>query len=177
MSPRASAILMGVALAMAQIACGQTAPPVILLQTNVEDKQVMILATVTAGGNPVEGATVAFFAQRTFGDLPLGQDQTLDDGTAAIPFPSELPGGPDGILIVKARIMAPQHYTSTVARAVFSGGAKKVPSAEEYPRALWAPRAPLPLILAIFTLLSAAWFTYIYVIAQLFGMRKGRNGA
>jgi hypothetical protein len=152
---------------------GTQALPVLALQTNVEDHQEMLVARATVDGKPVEGATVAFFVQRRFGDLPLGQDQTLDDGTAAVPFPAGLPGGATGKLLVIARIRAPPQYTSVVAQVTFDGGAALSPVADPFPRALWSPRAPLPLILAIFVLLGGVWFTFIYVTVQLVRIQQG----
>ena len=44
-----------------------------------------MIATVTMGGKALPDASVVFSARRTFGALPLGEDKTLDDGTAAVP--------------------------------------------------------------------------------------------
>ena len=148
------------------------ARPTVALKVAVEDHQKSFIATVTVDGKPVENATVALFVKRTFGKLKLGQDQTLDDGTAAVPFPADLPGGPSGKLDVTARITAPPAYTSGVAQAVFASTVPPLPATEAFPRALWAPQAPSALIVTIFVLLGGVWCTFVYVVLQLVVIHK-----
>lgn len=149
--------------------------PRIALQVTTEENQRTILATVTSGGKPIKGATVAFFVKRTFGNLAIGHDQTLDDGTAAVPFPANLPGGATGNLEVVAAITEPAQYIDARGRATF-GGAPIIPlKTEEFSRALWAPQAPLTLILTIGLISLVVWGIYIYIVVQLFRIRKGGN--
>ena len=57
------------------------------------------------------------------------------------------------------------------------GGALVVPlQTENFPRALWAPQAPLALILTIGFIICVVWGTYIYVVVQLVRIRKGGIG-
>jgi hypothetical protein len=146
--------------------------PQITLQLTTEENQKTILATVTAGGKPLKGATVAFSVKRTFGNLIIGKDQTLDDGTAATPFPADLPGGTNGELKVAAMITDPPQYGDARAEATFGGARVISLNTEEFPRALWAPQAPLALILTIALLVVLVWGTYIYVVVQLVRIRK-----
>jgi hypothetical protein len=141
--------------------------PQIALQVTTEENQKTILATVTASGKPLKGATVTFFVKRMFGNLDIGHDQTLDDGTAAIPFPADLSGGTTGQLQVIATITDPPQYFSAHDEATFDGALAISPQAKAFPRALWAPQAPLPLILAITIVLILVWGTYVYVVVQL----------
>jgi hypothetical protein len=60
---------------------------------------------------------VAFFVKRTFGNLEIGHDQTLDDGTAATLFPADLPGGTSGELKVIAAITDPPLFGDVRAEA------------------------------------------------------------
>ena len=144
------------------------------IQLTTEEGKKQIQATLTAGGKPVEGATVAFTVKRTFGNLPIGKDQTLDDGTAAVTFPADLPGGATGELQVIASVQAPTKYSQITARATFSGAATIHPSDDEFPRALWAPRAPWLLVGTIVGILAAVWCVYAYVLAQLWALYRGR---
>jgi hypothetical protein len=147
--------------------------PAIALTITTEENQKTVLATVTAGGKPLKGATVTFFVKRLFGNLGIGHDQTLDDGTAAVPFPVDLPGGTTGQLHIIAAITDPCQYSSVSSQAVFEG-ARIVPlEMTDFPRALWAPQAPLTLIIAIVILLALVWGTYFYVGVQLIKIRKG----
>jgi hypothetical protein len=145
----------------------------IALQISTEDHQKIILATVTADGKPLANATVAFFVKRLFGNLGIGSDVTLDDGTAAVNFPSELPGGTAGELDVIAAITNPPQYGAVRGEATFGGAHPIELKEQEFPRALWAPQAPLALILTIVIVVAGVWGTYLYVGIQLIKIRKG----
>lgn len=138
-----------------------------------EEGKPVLLAKLTKDGKPVEGAILLFQAERLFGWLALGRETTLDDGTAAIPFPKGLPGGTGGLLRIRAKIESPQDLASLSAEATV-GGAPAVPhDPEAFPRALWAGHAPLALILTIFILLGAVWTTYATVLGRLVRISKG----
>lgn len=146
----------------------------IALSTNIEDGKKMFVATVTAQGKPVENAKVSFYAKRMFGALTLGSETTLDDGTAAVPFPSTLPGDNQGRLLLSAELSnSPKHAVNVRAEAVFDGGtpfqAKPIASP---PRALWASRAPFILLAAIAALVGLVWSAFAYVVIQLNRIRK-----
>jgi hypothetical protein len=170
-----SSLLLALAVAIPSVALAQPAKPVLTLKTSAEDGKLMIVATVKLNGKPLAGAKVALFATRTFGMLPLGMDETLDDGTAAVPFPGTLPGDTNGAIQVVATITAPKEYTGVQASAMLAGGLKRSPEIISFPRALWAPRAPWPLILTIVALLCSVWGIYGYVVLQLSKIRKESN--
>jgi hypothetical protein len=146
----------------------------VVLTRATEEHKELLVATVTRVGKPVENARVGFFARRTFGELKLGEEVTLDDGTAAVPFPQNLPGGTGGKLDFIARVKEPANLAGAIGRAPMDGGIVIPPEEDPFPRALWSPYAPLPLILVLVTLLSAVWATYGFVLFQL---RKIRNGS
>lgn len=148
-------------------------PAVVALSTKVEDGKKELVATVTLNGKPVENARVVFGASRTFGKLALGADVTLDDGTAAIVFPSDLPGNAAGVLVLTAEVQSPLAYAGARAEVSLAGGVPHAAAVEAYPRALWAPQAPLGLILVISVLMAGAWGTYLFVLWQLMSIRKG----
>jgi hypothetical protein len=154
----------------------QASPATVTLSTKVEDGKPQLVATVTLNGKPLENARVAFGAPRSFGKLILGTDVTLDDGTAAIAFPSDLPGDAQGVLVLTAEVQAPLAYAGARAQASLPGGKVHAPAEEPYPRALWAPQAPLGLILVISALVAGAWGTYLFVVVQLVAVRKGASG-
>ena len=154
---------------------GQTTAPVkanIAISATTEDNQKMIRAVVTVDGKPIENAVVNFYIGRTFGNLSLGQDKTLDDGSAAVKFPANLPADADGSLCVLAEIKDPPQYASH-AQAKVAGGTPRAAQLVESPRALWSRHAPLWLLVTIGTLLGGVWTTYVYVIAQVLAIRKG----
>lgn len=133
----------------------------------VEGEDAVLLATVRLDGRPLAGATVAFSVRRSFGDMTLGEDVTLEDGTAAVPFPSGLPGGPRGELQVRAELLAPAAVAGARGTAVVAGGAARSLGAAPMPRALWASRAPLALVGSLAFLLLVVWSIYAVVLRQL----------
>lgn len=146
----------------------------VALAVVTEDREKLVRATVTAlDGKPVENASVQFFVCRTFGDLKLGEDKTLDDGTAAVRFPTGLPGGATGQLQLCAQVKAPAPYVGAYAVITDAGGLLVKPVADPFPRALWAPHAPLPLLIVICSLLAGVWTTYAFVISQIIAIYKG----
>lgn len=152
-------------LADATVASGKRAS--IALSTTIEEGRKMLVATVTVDGKPLENARVALFVRRTFGELSLGEETTLDDGTAAVPFPQDLPGDAGGQLQVIARLKTPPQYMSVVSRETLPGGAVVVVENDPFPRAIWAPQAPLALIMVFVVLLGGVWGTYLFVVIQL----------
>ena len=132
----------------------------------------MLQAVVKADGKPLENAVVRFYAVRTFGNLLVGEDKTLDDGSAAVKFPTGLPGSADGSLCIIAQLKEPAQY-ATYSQATLTGGTPNSMEQITFPRALWARRAPWPLLLAIGVPLGGVWITYAFVVAQIIAIRKG----
>jgi Ni/Fe-hydrogenase subunit HybB-like protein len=147
----------------------------VALAVVTEDKEQLVRATITFNGKPVENATVQFFAGRTFGNLKLGEDKTLDDGTAAVKFPTGLPGGANGELNLIAEVTASTNYAGACTTITASGGVPARAAVEPFPRALWAPHAPIILLVVIACLFGSVWITYAYVTWQLFALRKGAS--
>jgi hypothetical protein len=145
----------------------------VTLRTDVEEGVKELVATVTRGGKPVANARVSFGARRSFGRLVLGTDVTLDDGTAAVAFPADLPGDEKGNLELNATVEGPLSAWGAATAAVMPGGRAKAPPEENFPRALWSPNAPVGLIAAIAVLVGGAWAAYVFVGYQLMVIRKG----
>ncbi len=146
--------------------------PIIALSKSTEDGKAVLVAKVTIDGKPLEDADVQFFAQRTFGQLALGHEKTLDDGTAATAFPADLPGGESGEVSIVAMIKAGPKYAAAEAHGTFNGATVVIDTDQELPRALFAPRAPLELIGSISVLTGGIWLAFFYVLFQLFKIRQ-----
>lgn len=136
-----------------------------------EGAEDMLVASVTVGGRPVPGVGVGFFAQRHFGLLSLGEDQTLEDGTAAVPFPRGLPGDSSGTVRFRVGVLSPDSLAGAIAEAAISGGVPARKSTGEAPRALWSTRTPTGLLVGITVLLLCVWSTYAFTIWQLVKLR------
>jgi Ni/Fe-hydrogenase subunit HybB-like protein len=146
--------------------------PTLEVARQVEFGEEMLTVAVTLEGKPLGGVRVAFFVRRLFGLMPLGEDTTLDDGTAAIAFPAGLPGNESGDLHVVAEIRAPSEYAEVRGAAVVRADTARVVEAEPVPRALWSSSPPLPMVVTISTLLALVWGTYAFVLMQLAGIRR-----
>lgn len=153
----------------------QAKRPSIKVESVTQDNQKLIGATVTLDGNPVAGASVSFLVKRSFGDMEIGKDVTFDDGTAFVPFPSDLPGGPEGKLEVTVRITAPPSYAGALGQATLSGARAMQESSEPFPRTLWAPQPPVTLVAVIAAIVAGVWATYAYVVFQVLRIRKGNK--
>ena len=140
------------------------------LKRTSEDGQEMLVATTTVNGQPVAGASVAFSVVRTFGNVALGEDQTLDDGTAAVPYPQGLPGNAHGDLDFRVTVLSPPALASAPVQVTIGGAARSSTAPEDFPRALWSSRAPLAIVGTIAFLLLCVWGTYGFVVVQLAAM-------
>jgi hypothetical protein len=153
-------------------------PASIALGTAENDSEKTIVATVTEktakSGKAVAKIEVSFFASRLFGLLPLGERAAVTDenGRATAVFPVNLPGDKNGNVVVVAKIVDNDDYADTEARITVPWGTPVIAGAETTPRELWAPHAPLWLILVCFTLVGGVWIVFLYVIRQLHGLTK-----
>lgn len=146
----------------------------VVLSVATEDNRRMIIATVTREQKPVEGAKVRFAVRRMFGNLVLGEEATLDDGTAAVPFPEGLPGDASGALKVIGEVTAPTDLASSRTEQSLSGGTPAASERGGLPRALWARRAPVGFIIAVASVVGVVWFSYLFVVSFLWRIWKGR---
>jgi len=114
----------------------------VVLSVTTEEGQKMLEAAVTLDGKPVEDATVEFLVKRTFGAIAIGQDKTLDDGTAAVKFPADLPGNAAGMLHVLAEVRLPALHAGARTEADLPGGLAMPLAVQEYPRRSGPRRRP-----------------------------------
>ena len=89
----------------------------------------------------------------------------------AVAFPGDLPGGTEGKIQLLAEIKSPPELAGTVTQ-IFDGASKVLPNKDPFPRALWAPHAPLALLITIGSMLSIVWSVYLFVVIQLIKIRK-----
>ncbi len=135
-------------------------------------KTVTITATTTENGKevPVAGETVSVFVPRMFSNFPIG-DITLDDtGTGTIEFPSDLPGGKEGILTIVAAFIDNATYGNVEKREEIHWGLPTdyLPTSH---RALWTTRAPYWMIYTLSVLLTGVWGHYFFAIISLIRIR------
>jgi hypothetical protein len=130
------------------------------------------------GAHPIANATVAFFVQRLFGKMPIADESTAatdDSGIAEIAFPKDFPGDANGTVTIVASIEDNALTGPLEAHASGKWGAVLPVVANPFPRALWEPRAPLPLIITFCILLGGVWITYGFVLSQLFYIKSRKQ--
>ena len=167
-------ILMAMALlAWPALACAQATQPSLALSTTTEGGKPTVNASVKLNGKPLENITLQFYAVRSFGNVLLGEDTTLDDGSAAVDFPTGLPGSADGQLHVFVKVKAPPQFADAASAAALFPSNVQPPKEDPFPRALWAPQAPLLLMGTIIVLVAGVWLCYAFVIGQIVAIRRG----
>ncbi len=148
-------------------------PVSIAARMDQEGGQREIIATVTANGKPAAGVGVGFELARTFGSLPLGEDTTLEDGTAAAPFPKGLGTDADGGWTVKVVLRSPEPFQGQEATVRIPATAAELPVRPAPARELWARHAPWSLLAAVGALMASAWAAYGFAAYQLFRIGQG----
>ena len=139
-------------------------------------KTVTVTATTTENGKevPIAGETVSVFVPRMFSNLPIG-DITLDDtGTGTIEFPSDIPGGKEGILTIVAAFIDNSTYGNVEKRQEIHWGIPTdyLPTSH---RALWTTRAPRWMIYTLSVLLAGVWGHYFFAIISLIRIKIDAN--
>jgi hypothetical protein len=148
------------------------AQPTVSLSIVTDEGQNQVRATVKLNDRPLENAAIVFSVRRTFGNLVIGNDTTLDDGTAQTRFPQGLPGGAKGELQLLADVKSTDKYTAARGEMTIGGGVVVPPVTDPFPRAFWAPHAPFWLIASITVLLGGVWTTYLFVVTQVLAIRR-----
>lgn len=178
--PRFTALFAIWILAASSLAQGQTPvpqAPVLSAKTDVEDGHRMLVATLMDGSKPVANATITFSLKRSFGSMVLGQDTTLDDGTAAVALPSTLPTDPDGTYRVSLQVTAPAELAAVAGEYSLPGAPREAAAPPGDRRELWSRHAPIPLLISLAAILAAVWGTYAFVVRQLLLIKKGGSHA
>jgi len=146
---------------------------------NEEDSTRTCTAMVTAGDKPVEEAEVQFYVERMFSLLPIGRgEETDENGEAVQEFPYDLPGDKDGNLHIVAKIEDHDIYGTVEGSADVKWGAKIKSGHETWGhRSLSAARdkAPTILILTSNFIIAIIWGTILYVIFQVYRIKKARS--
>jgi hypothetical protein len=150
------------------------------LNLNPHDTARLVTAKVTEIGKdgkeiPVKGAELKFYVQRLFGIMPAAEDNTIstdEKGEASFAFPKNIPGDTAGVITVAARMEDNEQFGNTENKATASWGTVLAVDKDPFPRALWEPYAPLPLVITISTLFGVVWFIYFFIFFQLRKIKK-----
>jgi hypothetical protein len=150
------------------------------INMNPHDTARLVTAKVTEIGKdgkevPVKGAELKFYIQRLFGFMPATEDNAIttdEKGEASFAFPKNIPGDSAGVVFVSARMEDNQRFGNVESNAPTFWGTKLATERDPFPRALWEPYAPLPLVLTISSIFGGVWFTYVIILLQLRKIKK-----
>ena len=130
--------------------------------------------TIKSEGAPVADVSVRVAVKRLYTYMPMGKDITTDEnGEATIEFPYDLPGDDAGVLHVLAKVEDDENYGSFEAKADVNWGTPKA-KISKAERSLAGSRgnAPVYFIVASVLIISGIWGTLVYVVLQVFKIRK-----
>ena len=146
---------------------------VIKLSHQQTDTTHVINIVLSAGKNIfTKDVVVSLSAKRMFGMMKLGDVIIDSTGSGSLSFSSKLPGSDSHANIyVIAKIEDDKTLKDTSAQIVFTSVIPYHPS-EALPRAMFAPKAPLWLILTFTILFGGIWFMYFKVIRLVLKMKN-----
>lgn len=153
------------------------------LNLNPDDTGRLVVGKVTEIGKdgkeiPVKDAEVKFYVKRLFGFMPAAEDNTIstdEKGEASFAVPKNIPGDTAGVITIVARMEDNEQFGNVENEATESWGTTLAVEIDPFPRALWEPYAPLPLVISISTLFGGVWFIYFFIFYQLRKISKEKQ--
>jgi len=146
-----------------------------------EDNDTKIITTkaIDQSGVPIEDLELYYFVKRTFSLLPIGDpfNSTDENGIIEVEFPNDLPGDPEGNVIIVVKILESDLYNDQTLEVSKNWGIPTVledPDAEK--RSLWAAaaNAPISLIFIVCSMIIAVWYIIFYIIFKLYKISRIR---
>ena len=136
-------------------------------------KSVTLNGSVFSDGEVINlsGEEVYLFVPRMFSLLQVGSG-ILEDGTATISFPDDIPGDAEGNLTVIGRFHEHWQYGNVERKIISDWGVPASHEVAESYRALWTQIAPRWMIITLTILLLGVWGHYIFAIVSLIGIRR-----
>lgn len=131
--------------------------------------------TMDLKGNtaPLAGETVLLYVPKLFSLLKVGEIALDETGAGTAEFPNDIVGDSLGNLTVIARIEEHDVYGFVQTSGIIDWGIPKhLIQAERPTRELWTPVAPLWMIITLITMLVGVWAHYVYVVYELFMIKK-----
>jgi hypothetical protein len=133
-------------------------------------------ATVTSENTPVKEIEVHFYVQRSYSLLPIGKAIATDEnGEASADFPTDIPGDKNGNYVAVVKIEDDDTYGNVETQQEIKWGVQPDMQKDKWnSRSLSASRekAPMYLIIASNLIIAVIWGTILYVIFQIFRIKK-----
>jgi hypothetical protein len=136
-----------------------------------KDSVKMKVSAIKANSSvPVTGAGVRLFVKRTFGQLPLGEEETTNaEGVAAFSISPALPGDTVGNILVLARFTDEEKFGSAGKDTLLQAGVKITPVSLTKDRAMWnvVRKAPIWILLTYSLGALLVWGFILFVLLKL----------
>ena len=169
-------LTIGLLLFAGPVASAQdTKTATITLTFNKTDSTKTVVAHVTSDSGAVAGPEVHLYVQRMYSLLPVGKVIATDEnGDATIEFPFDLPGDPNKMITVIAKIEGDEKYGNAETTATVKWGADLKGTDPWNNRSLSASRekAPMLLVVASNLIIVIIWGTIVYLVFQLFRIKR-----
>ena len=151
---------------------------IVAVSFSEEDNTKTIIAKASdQTGLPIEDLELYFYVKRTFSLLPIGDgfNATDENGILEIEFPNDLPGDPEGNVIIVVKIIESDMYNDLNIETTKNWGLPIIledPSIEK--RSLWsaAANAPISLIIIISTMIFAVWYIICFILYKLYRISR-----
>lgn len=145
--------------------------------TDNETKKIKIKAVYEdKSGNvqALKGTEIDFFVKRYFGNLPIGNAETDENGNAEIIFPEDIAGDSIGNADVIIKFKDSETYGNTTLIKTVSWANPvhyKNPLNERH---MWGNRASAPLwiLISYFSVVLAVWAVILWVVFQITRIKK-----
>jgi hypothetical protein len=121
---------------------------------------------------PVADEDIYIYVKRMFKDLPVAEDFLDENGEYVAEIPDDIPGDATGSIEIIARFNDHYLFGTVEQRQTKPWG---IPAQYDFAvsqRTLWTQIAPLWMIITLSILLIGVWSHYLYVIVQLFRLRR-----
>ncbi len=147
------------------------------IEDSIKQIQVHVSETDSAGNEvPQKKVKIKFLVERPLSPLPIGGDYntTNKKGNVSVEFPDDLPGEAEGYVKLLVRIVENDDYGTVETSEVKRWGIPTHYSDITTQRSLWASGAnvPIPLLIAIFSLVVVVWGMIFYMVYKILLIRK-----
>lgn len=134
------------------------------------------------GWIPEEDVQVKFFVKRDFGRLPVSEEYLATDSTGIIKVKydpeKEIPANKEGRLVIGGFVEDHDEFGNLFHYMTTNWGTVTIDDNTAFEkRSLWAPRNNVPLWLLITAnfIIASVWLVVIYLIMQIFKIKKLSN--
>lgn len=141
------------------------------------DNKTIISKAVNQSGLPIEDLELYYYVKRTFSLLPIGDpfNATDENGIVEVEFPNDLPGDPDGNVMIVVKIIESDLYNDLTIEIKKPWGIPvKIDDPKDEKRSLWATaaNAPITLIISVSLMIISVWYIICYILFKLYKISK-----